>query len=229
MSGEELSPLTLVEVVGRFPNSSNMTVLALADDESRWVYKPERGEQPLWDFPWRSLAAREVLAFETSNAMGLDIVPETVLADGPFGPGSAQRYLDEDEAFDHRPLFARHRLDQRLWPFAVFDLVTNNADRKIGHIIKQAGSDHLWGIDNGLTFHRLPKLRTVLWGFAGRPIPASLLASVGGIDASLLERIATLLSEDEAEATSIRIEMILAHPVHPDPPSDRPPVPWPVW
>lgn len=231
MSRPQLSGLRLVEVLGHLPYASNTTLLALAEDGSRWVYKPARGEQPLWDFTWRTLAAREVLTFEASEAMGLGLVPETLMAEGPLGRGSAQRYLDEDTEFDPRPMFSPAGLDERLWPFAVLDLVTNNADRKVGHLLKARGDDRLWAIDNGLTFHAQPKLRTVLWGFAGRPIPSTLVeAARRALEAEwLFERISLLLSLDEAAATRLRLASILQTPVHPEPPDDRPAVPWPIW
>lgn len=231
MPGPELS-LELVEVLGHLPYASNATLLARDRSGDLWVYKPEAGEQPLWDFPWKTLAAREVLTFETSEAMGLGIVPETVMAEGRFGPGSAQRFLTEDEEFDPRPMFGQV-LDPKLWPFAVLDIITNNADRKIGHLLKQADTGRLWGIDNGLTFHHHPKLRTVLWGFAGQPIPADLLDKVSLLDRrlgeDLCDRVADLLSPVEAGALVQRVRDLLDTGVHPEPPHDRPAVPWPVW
>lgn len=223
--------MILTEVVGRLPYASNATLVATDRSGQRWVYKPVRGERPLWDFPDGTLAAREVLTYQASQAMGLGIVPETVMADGPFGPGSAQRFIDEDPDFDPRPLFAPSGPDQRLWPFAVLDLVTNNADRKLGHLIKEAAIDRLWGIDNGLTFHPGPKLRTVLWGFAGHPIPPHLVAAVKRLDdhPEFWEGSGQLLGAPETEATRRRVRAILDEPVHPHPPADRPPVPWPVW
>ena len=224
--------LQLVEVLGRLPYASNATLLARDGDGGRWVYKPERGEEPLWDFPWRTLAAREILAYEVCVAMGLDLVPETVEADGELGPGSAQRFVDEDPTFDPRTLF-QPRLSPRLWPFAVFDIVANNADRKIGHLLADAADGRLWAIDNGLTFHHADKLRTVLWGFAGQSIPDRLLAGVerlsGALDAGLVDRAADLLSGVEAAALVARVDELLVSRCHPLPPEDRPPVPWPVW
>jgi uncharacterized repeat protein (TIGR03843 family) len=222
----------LVEVLGHLPNASNATLLASDATGALWVYKPAEGERPLWDFPWRSLATREALTFEVSDAMGLGIVPDTVLATGPFGPGSAQRFLREDVEFDPRPLFAGG-LHTTLWPFAVLDLVTNNADRKVGHILRERGDARLWAIDNGLTFHAEPKLRTVLWGFAGRSIPPELVDAVARLDAALAaglcERVAELLTLEEATALVDRVRDILAEPLHPYPPEDRPAVPWPLW
>jgi hypothetical protein len=229
--GEELT-LRLVEVLGHLPYASNATVLARDADGTLWVYKPEAGEQPLWDFPWKTLAAREVLTFEVSEAMQLGIIPQTVMATGQFGPGSAQRFLSEDATFDPRPMFTG-TLDPALWPFAVLDVVTNNADRKIGHLLKEVGSGRLWGIDNGLTFHHHPKLRTVLWGFAGEPVPPELMDKLalldGSLGAGLCDRVAALLSPVEAGALVSRVRDLLDAGVHPDPPDDRPAVPWPVW
>ncbi|MGF1665820.1 MAG: phosphatidylinositol kinase [Acidimicrobiia bacterium] len=231
MPGEELT-LRLVEVLGHLPHASNATLLSRDADGTLWVYKPEAGEQPLWDFPWKTLAAREVLTFEVSEAMELGIIPDTVMATGQFGAGSAQRFLSEDDTFDPRPMFTEV-LDPVLWPFAVLDIITNNADRKIGHLLKEVGSGRLWGIDNGLTFHHHPKLRTVLWGFAGKPVPAELLDKVALLDeslgAGLCDRVASLLSPVEAGALVSRVRDLLDTGVHPDPPDDRPAVPWPVW
>jgi hypothetical protein len=227
-----LPPVTLVEVLGHLPYASNTTLLARARTGELWVYKPVAGEQPLWDFPYQSLAAREVLAFEVSEAMGLDLVPETRMAEGRFGPGSAQRFLTEDSTFDPRPLF-HGRLDRRLWPFAVLDLVTNNADRKVGHMLPEADTGRLWAIDNGLTFHPEPKLRTVLWGFAGDPIPSELLDAVARLEEQLhrglCDRIAEMLTPAESGALVHRVSDLLASGVHPYPPDDRPAIPWPTW
>ena len=225
------SDLHLVEVLGHLPYASNTTLLARAEDDTLWVYKPVAGEQPLWDFPWQTLAAREVLTYEVSEAMGLGLVPETVMADGGFGVGSAQRFLDEDENFDPRPMFTG-ALDPVLWPFAVLDIVTNNADRKIGHMLRD-DAGRLWAIDNGLTFHSDPKLRTVLWGFAGTPVPSRLMRAVEELDralgSDLCDRVADLLTPREAGALAARVKRLLSTGIHPFPPDDRPAMPWPVW
>jgi hypothetical protein len=222
--------LGLTAIEGQLPYASNTTLLARDPDDRLWVYKPEQGENPLWDFPWRSLAAREVLSFEVSEAMGLGIIPETRLAEGPYGRGSAQAFLDEDADFDPRPLF-QPALDPCLWPFAVFDMVVNNADRKIGHMVREVGTGKLWGIDNGLTLHRDDKLRTVLWGFAGERLPPGLVEAVARLQRQeeVFARVAELLSKREAAALMSRVGAILAEPTHPQPPSDRPPIPWPLW
>jgi|FLYL01.1.fsa_nt_gi hypothetical protein len=225
---DEPEPVRLVQVEGRLPYASNATLLARSEDGRLWVYKPSRGEEPLWDFPWGSLAAREVLAFEVSEVAGLGVVPETRLADGPLGPGSAQTFLEEDVSFDPRTLVLPSP-DPRVWPVAILDLVTNQADRKLGHLLVDV-SGRLWAIDNGLTFHPAPKLRTVLWGLAGRRIPDRFLAGLEELTSEeLCRRIAELLSMKEAAAFQRRVEEVLTNPVHPPPPEDRPAVPWPVW
>ena len=200
--------ITLVDVVGHLPHASNTTVLATAEDGSAWVYKPERGEQPLWDFPWRTLAAREVLTYEVAMALAIDAVPETRLATGPYGPGSAQRFMDEDAEFDPRPLFAP-RMSESLWPIAVLDIVTNNADRKLGHLLRDRSDGRIWAIDNGLTFHTDDKLRTVMWGFAGQRIPDDLLAALDALcaafETTIGSRVAELLTEAEARLLGERI------------------------
>lgn len=221
----------IAEVLGRLPYASNTTLLARLSDDSLVVYKPERGERPLWDFGHGTLAAREALTYEVSAAMGLEIIPRTVLVDGPLGRGSAQTVIDEDTAVDPRSLL-NGPIDE-LWPMAVLDVITNNADRKLGHILVEKDTGRLWGIDNGLTFHRDDKLRTMLWGFAGRRLPDSVYETLGDLSAALDNgldaRIADLLTPAEARAVRDRVEDLLDRPVHPHPPDDRPAVPWPMW
>lgn len=193
------------------------------------VYKPHVGERPLWDFPTETLALREVLTYEVSAAMGLGVVPETVIAEGPLGTGSVQRYLEFDRSFD--VLAAIRSGDDRLWSLAVLDLVTNNADRKLGHIVECDGQ--IYGIDHGLTFHPEDKLRTVLWSLAGRPVPPPLLdvaRELGiALDGSLGDRIADLLGEEERRGVERRTTGLLEAGVHPPPPVGRPPLPWPLY
>lgn len=217
--------LELVEVEGLLAGASNATLLAQDADGTRWVYKPEQGERPLWDFPPRSLARREVACYRLSAVLELESVPETVVADGPYGPGSAQRFLDEDWEWDPRPLIVS--ADPVLWPIALLDLVANNADRKIGHLLREPGRDKIWAIDNGLTFHPEEKLRTVLWSFAGQPIPGDLMAAVQ--PASIAEALSAVLAAEDVEAAVGRAELLVDDPRHPGPPVDRPPMPWPLW
>ena len=230
------------EVLGRFRNASNATMLATTEAGHLVVYKPERGQRPLHDFDCRTLPAREVLTFEISEAAGLDSVPETRRVEGPFGPGSAQRFVEMDEEFDPAPLI--NHADARLWPIATLDLMINNADRKAGHVIaegpgKMEGSGKMeeygkiWCIDHGLTLHTEPKLRTVMWAFSGLPLPDAMVDALRRLEKELNGRLhartAELLTEMEADALADRVGDLLSRPVHPLPPTDRPPLPWPVW
>ena len=219
----------VAEVVGQFVDASNATLLARTKTGEKVIYKPTAGERPLWDFPIETLAAREALTYEVAVALGHDIVPETVLGDGPYGPGAIQRFVDLDPAFD--PVAEVQRGANGLWSLAVLDIVTNNADRKLGHIISDGVL--LLGIDHGLTFHPDDKLRTVLWGFGGQPLPADEVAALAklatAVDGALGDRVERLLGKDERLALSRRVEELLANPIHPDPPTDRPPLPWPPY
>ena len=219
-------------VHGRIPGSSNATLLVtctLHGRELSAVYKPARGERPLWDFP-TGLHRREVAAYELARALGWDLVPETVdRSVGPYGPGSVQRFVPEDGEAHYFTL----REDPAWWPtlrmFAAFDVVANNADRKSGHVL--LAEDRLWGIDNGLCFHEEPKLRTVIWDFAGEAIAPGLLGDLErlvreGLPAALAE----LLAPEEQEALLWRAETLTAAGELP-PPSERgrwPPYPWPL-
>lgn len=214
------------------PYASNATLLAKTQGGGMVVYKPDQGEQPLWDFPHGTLASREALTWEVSEAMGLGVIPKTEIVEGPYGRGSAQAFINEDTDVDPRTLVADGPVD-RLWPFAVLDVVINNADRKLGHILIESETGALWGIDNGLSFHEDEKLRTILWGFAGWTLPPTmsealtqLLQSLSG---GLSERVASLLGQSSAQALERRTVDLLAAGIHPDPPDHRPAVPWPMW
>ena len=224
--------LIITELVGRFASASNATFLGEDPEGFLWVYKPVAGERRLWDFQPDSLANREIMAYEVSTWMGLDLVPETVAASGPLGPGAAQRYLDPDPDFDYRIWF-ENQLDPRLWPVAVFDLVANNADRKLGHVLVESDTGRLFAIDHGLTFHAHQKLRTVLWDFAGEPIPDPFVEAVDrlreSLEGEMALRAAELLTPPEADALLRRTERLLADPRHPHPPADRSALPWPLW
>ena len=230
MTNQSSGAWNITEVLGRFRNASNATLLATTATGQLVVYKPERGQRPLHDFDCRTLPVREVLTFEISVAAGLDSVPETRQVEGPFGPGSAQQFVEENEQFDPAPLI--NRADDRLWPVATLDLLINNADRKAGHVIADR-SGHLWCIDHGVTLHSDPKLRTVMWGFSGLPLPINMVAAVqrleDELDHRLHARATQLLTEREADALAERVRDLLSDPVHPFPPTDRPPLPWPVW
>lgn len=220
--------MIVTEVIGRFVSASNLTLLGRCGGTTV-IYKPTAGNRPLWDFDVTTLAAREVLTYRISEVMGLGVVPETVLGDGPLGPGAVQRFIEEDEDAD--PVALIRRVDPTLWPIAVLDLVVNNADRKAGHLLTERGTGRLFGIDHGLTLHPDDKLRTVLWGLAGSPIPDTLVEAVRGLRGGLADGLGRdlerQLGEPEVLALEARILELTARPVHPEPPEHRPPVPWP--
>ena len=224
--------MQLTEVVGEFVSASNLTLLATDGTGQRWVYKASEAMSPLWDFDARTLPSRELATFLVSGALGFGVVPETLWTEGPLGIGSAQRFIEADPGFDPRPLFVPE-VSASLWPVAVLDIVCNNADRKLGHLLSESGSGRLFAIDNGLTFHSEPKLRTVLWGLAGRPLPNAMVEALEALQAAFDQRLGTdlemLISQHEVEALHQRVDDLLTNKVHPQPPADRPPMPWPVW
>lgn len=219
------------EILGLLPASSNYTFLARAkgrdSPDGLAVYKPRRGETPLWDFPDGTLCQREVAAYLVSSAAGWDGVPATVLRDGPLGPGAVQQFIEHDPAFHAFNLAAGHEAE--LKRIAVFDLVVNNADRKAGHVLRDAAG-RLWAVDHGLCFHPEPKLRTVLWDYVGQPIPFDALAAVerlcGLLSGELAAQLSGLLSPEEIDRLGSRAQRVLAEGVFPPPGPGRP-YPWP--
>jgi uncharacterized repeat protein (TIGR03843 family) len=194
------------------------------------VYKPIAGERPLWDFPAGTLAGREVAAYAVSRVAGWDVVPPTVMRDGPFGPGMCQLWIDHDPAVDLIAL-SRRTDHPGLRDMAVFDAVVNNADRKIGHLLPVTDG-HLYGCDHGVCFAEDYKLRTVLWQWRGKSLPRRSVEALRRLnaqlsDGSLAAELSVLLTETEISATRIRVETLLKHRVHPYPPADWPAVPWP--
>ena len=220
-----------VELAGRLPWSSNGTFLAelcLDGVAIRAVYKPLRGERPLWDFP-DGLYRREVAAYELSAALGWGLVPETVARDdGPHGEGSYQRFVDADFTEHYFTLLEDPANHAALAMVAAFDLVANNADRKSGHCL--LGDDgHIWGIDHGLCFAVPPKLRTVIWDFAGMPVPGPLLEDLARLAAGAPpSALLALLHEDEVAATLARAVALVGSGHFPNPDPDRRPYPWPM-
>ncbi len=219
-------------VHGRIAGSSNATLLvscALEGTELLAVYKPAEGERPLWDFP-TGLGDREVAAYELSEALGWHIVPETVArTTAPFGPGSVQRFVDEDGESHYFTLRDDPAWRPTLLTIAAFDVVANNADRKSGHVLLAEG--RLWAIDNGLAFHVEPKLRTVIWDFAGEPLDPPLLGALRRLVAGGLPRpLAVLLDRQERAAVCARAEALAVEGRLPVPDEDRdwPPYPWPL-
>jgi len=194
------------------------------------VYKPTAGERPLHDFPIGTLTRREVAAFVVSDATGWDIVPPTVLRDGPFGEGMIQEWIEPDDDADVVAMILAD--DERLRPMAIFDAIVNNTDRKGGHILALP-SGAIRGVDHGVTFSTHPKLRTVLWGWRGAPLSPSEVAVLRAVrdalDGTLGAALRELLAVDEVEATIARTEELLASGAFPQPPSDWPAVPWPPY
>jgi hypothetical protein len=223
-----------IELQGQFMLGSNYTFLVKvkhAGGEIPAVYKPQKGEQPLWDFPENSLAGREVAAYLVSQALGWELVPLTVLRDGPFGPGSLQQYIEYNPNYHYFNFKPEDR--QRLRPVALFDLLVNNADRKGSHVFFQKRTRRLFAIDHGLCFHADDKLRTVLWDFAGEPFPPELLAALAGLrpglgEAGELRRaLSAYLYPVEIEALRGRLENLLNEPVYPAAPENRRAFPYP--
>jgi hypothetical protein len=196
------------------------------------VYKPRRGERPLWDFPDGTLCQREVASYEVSRALGWHIVPVTVMRDdGPLGAGALQRFVDHDPE-EHYFTLLEDNAD-RFRQFAAFDVLLNNTDRKGGHCLRDRASDMIIGIDHGLTFHPAWKLRTVIWDFAGEPLPPALADDVcravaEAENGELGQRLATLLSPPELAAFAIRAADLLRDGCFPDPEPGYHSVPWPL-
>ncbi len=218
-----------IEIEGRMPWSSNGTFLVTVTAGDAWtraIYKPRRGERPLWDFP-AGLDRREVAAYELSEQLGWALVPHTVLRDGPLGQGSVQRFVDavfEEHYFTLHD--AGRHLDQ-LRAMCVFDLLANNTDRKSGHCLVSVG-DELFGIDHGLCFHEDFKLRTVIWDFASEQIPEALVADVRRFAADgPSEALDALLRPVERDALVQRAHDVVELCRFPSDPSGRR-HPWPL-
>jgi uncharacterized repeat protein (TIGR03843 family) len=260
-------------VRGRLVDASNATlyaVVTLDGVEAACVYKPVAGERPLWDFPTHTLARREVAAFVLCDGLGWDLVPPTVLRDGPFGEGSVQWWIgsgevDEDgdplvaepgagvvdivapdrvppgwlqvlraESYEGEPVSLVHADDPDLRRMALFDAVANNADRKGGHILRDRVGG-LKGVDHGLTFNLDEKLRTVLWGWAGRRVAAEDVDALRAVSDDLCRRgplqeaLSRLLAPAEVARTSDRLTRLLDAGRHPRPGAGRHPLPWPAF
>ena len=245
-----------LELTARLTTASNATFVGLIGDREV-VYKPSRGERPLWDFPDGDLARREVAAHLVSEALGWDIVPRTWLRDGPHGPGMVQLWCEIDPEHpavdllptdevpetgwrtvlegsdeDDRPVSLVHEDSTALRRMAVFDVVVNNADRKGDHVLALAdGRRH--GVDHGLTFHVEHKLRTVLWGWIGDELDddetAALRRLRADLDGDLGVELAGLLTEEARVATIARLETLLGAGRFPAPSGESSAVPWPLF
>ena len=228
-----------LEVVGRMPYSSNVTLLVdlhdpgsddcgdqISERFGRAIYKPHRGERPLWDFP-DGLFLREVAAYRLSKALGWNLVPPTVICDGPFGPGSLQWFVDADFDQHYFTMLEEPDLHDQLRRLCAFDLVANSTDRKGGHILID-DQHHLWAIDNGLCLHTEIKLRTVIWNFAGEPLPGDLAEDLQRLAAQPLpDALAQLLNPFERDALKARARALVSEGRFPHDPSGRR-VPWPL-
>jgi len=219
-----------IEVVGRLPWSSNRTFLATCSEsgeETAAVYKPGMGERRLWDFP-DAVYRREVAAYALSEMLGWGLVPETVERDdAPFGPGSLQRFVPSDFSQHHFTLVEEPSHHDRLRAVCAFDVVANNADRKSGHCL--LGEDGtIWAIDNGLCFHREPKLRTVIWEFAGEPLPEELHGDLARLPSALPGPLRGLLSQAEIAALGRRVRALVENRTFPLPDPERHHYPWPL-
>jgi uncharacterized repeat protein (TIGR03843 family) len=220
-------------VEGRIVAASNATLFCTirsAGIEANCVYKPIAGERPLWDFPHGTLAGREVAAYLVSSAAGWNFVPPTVMRDGPFGPGMCQLWIDLDDDVDLIAL-SRRSDHAGLRDLAVFDAVINNADRKIGHLLP-VPDGHLYGCDHGICFAEEYKLRTVLWQWCGKALPARSVEVLRRLadnlaDGWLARELPAHLTRGEVAAMASRVEVLLASRIHPYPPEDWPAVPWP--
>ncbi len=258
------SPVDLtgeIEVLGRVADSSNHAVVARVSTVpgGHVIYKPVRGERPLWDFPEGTLAGREVAAQVVSELGGWNVVPPTVLRDGPMGPGSVQLWIGDpfepvadDVVVDLVPegrtpdgwhavfdgetpsgsaVTVVHSGAADVRSLAVLDAAINNSDRKGSHCLRD-GDGRLWAIDHGVTFSPIPKLRTVLWGWAGQPITPADVTRLTRLREALAadgarERLLALLPGADVDALAQRVQRLLDRGVHPYPSPDWPSVPWP--
>ena len=223
-----------INIEGQFTWGSNFTLLCNVvhkEESIPAVYKPAKGERPLWDFPEESLGKRETAAYLISEAGGWYMVPPTVYrTDAPEGEGSLQYFIPHDPQITYFSLSTAEKL--LLQHVALFDVVINNTDRKGGHILRDKDMD-FWLIDHGVSFHQTPKLRTVIWDFAEQPIPGSLLEQLVALkikfnnSSELTKVMLDHISEEELQATLERIDQLLKTGIFPSPGEEVYPYPWP--
>jgi uncharacterized repeat protein (TIGR03843 family) len=220
-----------MKVTGRLVDASNATMLASVTHDSReimCIYKPIAGERPLWDFSDGTLAYREYAAYVISAKCNFNVVPLTVLREGPFGEGAVQLWMEIDESIDMIEYFQRDNAELR--NMALFDAVINNTDRKIGHILPTANGA-VFGCDHGVTFHTDNKLRTVLWRWAGNPFNEEELTRLRTVRDFLTQssELPNLLTDHEIAALGNRVDFYIETGVFPSPTKDWPSVPWPPY
>jgi hypothetical protein len=220
-----------IDLEGRMLDASNVTLVGTIRSgalTAECIYKPVAGERPLWDFPDGTLAGREISAYLVSEAMRWRVVPPTVLREGPFGPGMVQLWMDGDESVDLAEFVRRD--DPALRRMAVFDAVVNNADRKGGHIIPMTDG-HVYGVDHGICFSVDPKLRTLLWRWAGQPLPVAALEVLERLSDELRgdlgDQLHEHLTRTEVRCTQRRVADLLRTKLHPEPSGEWPALPWP--
>jgi hypothetical protein len=221
-----------VEPVGLLPGASNDTFLATISDgelETYAVYKPRDGEAPLWDFPDGTLYRREMAAYVLSEALGWQIVPPTVVRDGPFGIGMVQLFIDHEPSEHYLTL--EERFGDVFRRVAAFDVVVNNGDRKSGHCLLQRETGRVFVVDHGVTFHAQPKLRTVIWEYANESLPLEVKADLARLTTTLAagdvrDVLLELLDPEEFSALEARTAGLMRHGTFPEPGPGRP-YPWP--
>jgi hypothetical protein len=216
-----------LEIIGRLVDASNASLLCKLSDGRQAIYKPIAGERPLWDFPDGNLASREVAAFYLSEVGNFNLVPRTVLREGPFGLGAVQEWIDVSE--DEDVIEIAQSQDSQIRKLALFDVVINNADRKFGHIlVTSAGT--IFGCDHGVSLHEEEKLRTVIWQFTEMELSQTELAQISNLTTSInREYLNTLLSETEIDALFARLAKLLLDRRFPSPNPNWPAVPWPPY
>ena len=216
-----------LEIIGRLVDASNASLLCKLPDESKVIYKPIAGERPLWDFPDGNLASREVAAYYISNIGGFNLVPRTVLREGPFGTGAVQEWIEVNEEED--VIDKAQSKDSQIRNLALFDIVINNADRKFGHILITADA-RIFGCDHGVSFHHENKLRTVIWQFTELELSSFEVDQLSNlllkIDRNYLSK---LLTDIEIEALFERIRELLSVGRFASPNPNWPAVPWPPY
>lgn len=220
-----------MKISGRLVDATNATLLAKIIEEENeivCIYKPIAGERPLWDFSSGTLAHREYAAYLVSTFGNFDVVPLTILRDGPYGEGMVQQWITIDESLDMLEFFRRD--EPTLRNIALFDAVINNTDRKIGHLLPDVHGK-VYGCDHGVTFHTQDKLRTVLWQWAGQPLSESEVSQLQDLrnvlTLSLGQLLLTFLSSEELDALNMRLDRLLTLQTFPVPSDEWPAVPWP--